>query len=1053
MYGAGLYEMGRLSECVLCNIVGLRAGHTAESYSNLGNAMKQIGELELSKRLYLRAIELKPRFSEAYANLGLLLAEKGEVGEAVEAYASSLLLGGSRDAVWCQLGQLYRADGRLCDARRCLGEAARRGSYVAVSTLAAMAKDEGDNECACIYYREAIRRRPELADAHSNLGNVLKQHGRLDEAIACYEHAMRHAPELAVARGNLASAYLERGDLELAIRTFHEAINLEPRFADAYNNLGNALRQAGRLEEAISSYRAALALRPDHAHAHNNLGNAMKDAGNVKEAVRCYQIATKIAPRLAAAHSNLGLVLKERGDLNGAIARYRAALAVDSSFADAYSNLGNALKDAGRLDQAFHCYSVAIMLRPDFADAYSNLASAYKDAGRNSEAITCYRRALQLKPDFADAFANLTHTLVFVCDWTNRDRDFEELSQIVAKQLDEDQHEGQGGYGAVAGTIATKVCRVPSIQPFHTLVYPVDISDMLKIARRYAMRAEQNASQVEGLPASRPLYNKLLPAQANRLLSASVGRLPPRESPIATMQSNAARRLRVGYVSSDLGNHPLAHLMQSIFGMHDKAKYEVVCYSLSPDDGSAWRRKIAREVEHFVDVSGLCLRDLALRVLADQMDILINLNGYTKGARNELFALRCAPVQVSYMGFCGTLGADYVQYLVADSIVVPREHEPFYAEKIVRMPHCYFVNDHAQSARYVFEPSALPRRTEYGVPDPCAFVFCNFNQIYKIDPTIFEVWCNILKRVERSVLWLLRFPPIGEANIRHEARKRGVPDHRIHFTQVSPKDEHIKRGTLADLFLDTPQCNAHTTGCDILWGGCPMLTLLGNKMATRVAASLLYAVHCPDLVTTSLEAYEELAVRLATDVRLYRKVKASVQRARPYAPLWDTRRWVSNFENAIDQMWHHRDQPTHITVLDHGSFRHIADNDSPVAAARGEGPDQTAQRHEQSHHISTLIDQCGVQERRSEPSFNLAAAVQVPMLFPPNACPQQDSQLRAPTHILHLANIVPTPLAPTPLHHFLNAPGIISQRSYPSPPLHIPMGATEATFSNIYQLD
>ncbi|KAH8071879.1 protein N-acetylglucosaminyltransferase [Aureococcus anophagefferens] len=783
------------------------------------------------------------------------------------------------------------------------------------------------------------------------------------------------------------------------------ALDIEPNFPDACNNLGNALREHGDLEEAIACYRRALLLRPDHAHAHNNLGNAMKDKGLVNEAIQCYATAVGLAPRFAAAHSNLGL------------------------FADAYSNMGNAYKDLGRLDDAIRCYGEALKLRPDFADACSNLAAAYKDGGRHAEAVACYRRALELKPDFSDAFSNLAHSLVFVCDWSTRAADFERLTRIVRDQLaaakpavvDVDPaaplkpgHRRFGGkvYPPEAGN-------VPSVQPFHTLVYPVSISDMRAIAERYADRAALQAA-VLGLP--EPLCDRLRPEDALRLL---------RETPDGARYGDAPApgdgRLRLGYCSSDLGNHPLAHLMQSVFGMHDRSKFHVTCFALSGHDGSPWRRKIEAEVERFVDLSTASPRDCALAIRARAIDVLVNLNGYTKGARNEIFALRPAPIQVSYMGFCGTLGADYVQYVVADAVVLPRDHARHYSEKVCRVPHSYFVNDHAQSASYIFDAAALPKRADYGVPERASFVFCNFNQIYKIDPGILDVWCRILTRVDGSILWLLRFPPTGEANIRAEARKRGVSDDRIHFTAVSAKDEHIKRGVLADLFLDTPQCNAHTTGCDILWGGCPMVTCLGGKMATRVAASLLGAAGLADLVAPDLGGYEELAVALATDKERYAAVRrrAEACRAGPSrAPLWDTLRWVRNVERGYGAMWATHEAgapPADIDVDDVGADGF--DRTAYAPAALGPLPPlgcpraapQPPQRPPQPIQPPGLAALGPVGPHVAGVLFPPAP------LFPP-PFPAYGAQLRQPTYFLHQGNAVPPQRLPTPPAHYLQTP-------------------------------
>ncbi|CAM9508912.1 unnamed protein product [Ectocarpus sp. 8 AP-2014] len=285
------------------------------------------------------------------------------------------------------------------------------------------------------------------------------------------------------------------------------------------------------------------------------MGNALKDKGLIKEATHCYVTALQLMPKFAAVHSNLGSVLKEQGKLSHALAHYHEAIAIDPGFADAYSNMGNAYKDMGRLPEAIKCYSAAINIKPTFADAFSNLASAYKEGNDVLQAIACYRKALSLRPDFPDAFANLVHSLVFVCDWSNRDDDFANLKKMLATQM------------------ATENM-LPSVQPFHAMAYPLSLAEMQQISCKYAERVKMNVALLE-MPAFR-FHRKAKEA-----------------------------RIRVGYVSSDLGNHPLSHLMQSVFGMHDRTRFEVKCYALSANDDSVWRRKIEGESEHFCDVSGL----------------------------------------------------------------------------------------------------------------------------------------------------------------------------------------------------------------------------------------------------------------------------------------------------------------------------------------------------------------------------------------------------------------------------------------------------------------
>ena len=411
------------------------------------------------------------------------------------------------------------------------------------------------------------------------------------------------------------------------------------------------------------------------------------------------------------------------------------------------------------------------------------MAAAYKDAAQHDEAIAAYSRALHLRPHFPEAFANLVHSLQSVCDWRHRGDLFTRLERDVRAAL-------------AAGD-------VPAVQPFHAMTYPFPPDLVLAISARYAAHCARAAAAL-GAPA--------LPH-------------PPRR-PLA-----AGERLRVAYVSSDFANHPLSHLMASVFGMHDRARLEAFCYALTPPDGSEWRAKIEAEAEHFVDASSWAADAVAARLAADGIHIAVNLNGYTKGARNEIFPLRPAPVQCAYMGFPATMGAEYLPYLISDPVVAPPEHRGCYSEALALMPHCYFVNDYKQAHTDLLEPANLPERSDFGLPADKVIFSCS-NQLYKYDPETFATWMRILRRVPGSVLWLLLFPAAGERRIRAEAAARGVPAERIIFTDVAPKAVHVARSGLADVFLDTPLCNAHTTGCDVLWGGAPIVTLPLQRMAT-----------------------------------------------------------------------------------------------------------------------------------------------------------------------------------------------------------------------------
>jgi protein O-GlcNAc transferase len=849
--------------------------------------------------------------------------QMGQSQEAMETYQMALTLNPALVDAHSNLGNLYKAQGDLEGAKRCYLEAVRINPEfsIAWSNLAGVFKDEGQQQTAEAYYVEAIRLCPEFADAHSNLGNTYKDMGMLEKATACYETAIKLRPDFAIAHGNLGVCQWESGRLDLAVKSLKYAIQLEPNYPDAFNNLGNVQRQENNLEQAVQSFRNALRLKPDHPHAYNNLGNAMTDLGMVKEAIHCYVTAIRLLPSYAAAHSNLGSVLRDQGKLDQAIAHYLEAINRDEFFADAFSNLGNCYKLKGRPSEAAQCYQRALQIDPKHADAYTNLAAVHKDTGDVVKAYEYYQQALALSPGHNEAFANLFHTKMHMCDWDNYESDFAKLMQITEAQLARRQ---QG--------------LVPSVQPFHALSYPMSMAEMLRLAQRYSAQAKEAVGLVETHFTFRPKPKSI--------------------------------RLRIGYVSSDFGNHPMMHLMQSVFGMHDSNRFEVFCYATSGPDGSALRRKIEATTEHFKDISQLHAGEAAQLIHNDGVHILINLNGFTRGARNEIFALHPSPLQMSFLGYAGTMGADYIEYMIADpttvrmlfyfppsflvvcdvslslsrsitaclysltpfdtsltvipipqpsidtiptlliTLQVPVESRQYYSEKIVSLPHTYLVNDHKQSSRdaMTHEPMGdnpahkAISRARYGISED-KFVFCNFNQMYKIDPATFDTWMNILKRVPNGVLWLLRFPPAAEERIRQEALNRGVKEDQIIFSDVAVREEHLLRGHLADLFLDTPCYNAHSTASDILWSGTPMLTIQQEKMASRVASSLLQSVGLEQLVYKDHLQYEEAAVSLAGDSEKLFGMRRHIERVRDTSAAFDTERWVRNLEKGLMGAW------------------------------------------------------------------------------------------------------------------------------------------------------
>ena len=546
----------------------------------------------------------------------------------------------------------------------------------------------------------------------------------------------------------------------------------------------------------------------------------------------------------AIARNEEGIRLWLAGDLAGAERAFRRAVDAQPGFAPAYSNLGMVVWDQRRLDEAMQLLTRAVQLDPAHVGARLNLGNALVIGNRMAEGIAQYREVLRLDPGNAPAHGSLVRPLLDICDWEGATA---LVGELVARW------EARADDPVVAG-----------LPPFASLIVPLPPEMRLDVARRYAARVRERA----GSP---------LPAAAARA---------PRD------------RLRIGYASADFHNHATAHLAAGLFERHDRSRFEIVAYSFGIDDGSEYRARLEAAFDRFVDVRHETHRAIAERIAGDAIDILVDMKGYTGESRPEVFALRPAPIQVSYLGYPGSMGAEFIDYIVADRHVIPDADRRWFSERVVRMPWSYQVNDDRQRTA-----DETPSRFACGLP-ASGFVFCSFNKQYKIDRALFDAWMRILGAVPGSVLWLLGGH--GEKRLRQAAGARGIDPARLVFAGKQPKPEHLARHRLADLFLDTYYVNAHTTAADALWVGLPLLTAQGPSFAGRVAASLLHAVGMPELVAPDLAAYERRAIDLARAPAKLAELRARLDAGRRTAALFDTARFARDVERAYAQMWETR---------------------------------------------------------------------------------------------------------------------------------------------------
>ncbi|MEH1985752.1 TIGR03032 family protein [Nostoc sp.] len=636
-----------------------------------------------------------------------------------------------------------------------------------------------------------------------------------------------------------------------AIALYEQIISQYPQYAPAWYQLGVIMDNQGQIDQAVLAYQHALTINPKYAEADNNLGIVCVAQKNLEKAIAYFQSAILSNPNYAFAHNNLGLVWQIQGKLSAAAAKFQEALQKNPNYAEAYLNLGIVLEAQENLAGAIACYRSAIHHKPDYIKAYNRLGSALislamTTQGEVDEARVIFEKVLELQPDSAEAFNYLFYLKEMSCDWRSRQSD---LTRIWEQTLQE-----------------VEKAKPTTIGPFDTIYKPWDRNFLLKIARTHGENIQKQWVQVK-------------------------------QSLNFTHSRSLTGRLRIGYLSNDFRNHATSHLIKSLFNLHDQANFEIFAYSFSADDNSEYRQHIAANCEHFRDITTLSIEESARQIYDDGIHILIDLKGYTAGSRSAILALRPAPIQVSYLGYPGTMGAEFIDYIISDPVVTPPEFADAFSEKLVTLPHSYQVNDHQQAIA-----SISVTRSQYGLPES-GFVFCCFNNNYKIEPQIFDVWMRILAAVPGSVLWLLVRFPAAEDNLKREAQAWGINSDRLIFAQYHPKAEHLARHQLADLFLDTFYYNAHTTASDALWAGLPVVTCIGKTFASRVATSLLTAVGLPELITNNLEQYEQLAIHLAHSPTALQEIKQKLAQNRTTYPLFDTPRFTRNLELAYRVMW------------------------------------------------------------------------------------------------------------------------------------------------------
>jgi protein O-GlcNAc transferase len=685
-------------------------------------------------------------------------------------------------------------------------------------------------------YRDVLAEASDHFDALHALGVIAAQRRDFSSAQTLLQRALAIDPRVADAQANQANVQNALGRYEEALASAERALQIDPHHVVALYNRGVALQRRKRYDEAIANYDAALAIMPRFAQALTNRGAALHDLHRHDEALASFDQALAIQPSHVEALYNRGLALQHLQRYREAIGSYDRALALRPDFPEALNNRGHILQSLQRYDEARASYDKALAQRPDFAEALFNRGAALSAMGRHEDAGRDIERALTLSSDLPYAPGALLHARMYACDWRTYEKESVELLAKV-----------RAGKRAAEPLTILNICDSAALQ--------------LACARTYA--------------------DDRFPAAAARLWRG---------------ERYAHDRIRIAYLSADFHDHAVMHLMAGLFEQHDRAQFDVVAISFGPDPQTEMRLRIKAAFERFIDVRHLRDDEIAKLLHDLEIDIAVDLKGFTDDARTGIFALRPAPIQVNYLGYPGTMGARYIDYIIADSIVIPHDQRDAYAENVVYLPHCYQVND---ANRAIAERT--PTRQEAGLPET-GFVFCSFNNNYKITPTMFDVWMRLLRDIDGSVLWLFEGNATAPMNLRREAVNRGVAPERLVFAPKVPLADHLARHRLADLFLDTQPWNAHTTASDALWAGLPVLTCIGTTFAGRVAASLLDAIGLTELVTRTLSEYEALALQLVREPSLLAGIRQKLCDNRDIFPLFNTDRSRRHIEAAYIEM-------------------------------------------------------------------------------------------------------------------------------------------------------
>lgn len=833
--------------------------------------MHRAGDLEAARELLARAIEIHPNNPSLLNSLGNACVSLNDMDEAAEAYGKARLLVPNDTDTLLNLANLQHLKGDLVQARYFAEfvSSLEPASIEAKFRLALINLSEDNKLASLAYLDEILRQAPEFVpallqravlkfeqgnsvEALTDLNNcidldpnqmqavsyradIFLKHGFAEAAVVDYETAIKCGNQTEAVYYNLGKALVQLHRYDDAKNAFHTALQKSQSSIEPIFALGTISLEEGDYKEAVDYFTKVITEKPDHLDGLNNRAIAYKGLNEYKQALEDYQKILQIDPTNVRALQNCAVTCLEIKDFHQALTVIQIAIDTDPSALEPYLIKGQIFFQKGQYEEAIDIYEKAKEINPESSIPFLQIGNLCRLTKNYEKAISSYLTAIEKGSTDPYLRSDLILTKLQTCSWENIEEELKSLNADIKSEK-------------------------ASISPFIYLTFSDDAAQQRIVAEKYAKEFFPQKNDIDQIE---PYKNH--------------------------------EKIRLGYYSADFNDHATMHLMAQLFELHDRNTFELIAFSFGPQKNDKMRQRAEAAFDKFFEINELSDKAVALLSRHLEIDIAIDLKGYTTHSRPNIFAYRAAPVQINYLGFPGTMGAEYIDYIITDQTITPAGYEDFYSEKILRLPNCYQVNDQKRPNNKCIT------RSELGLPED-KFIFCSFNNNYKILPKILNAWAEILVSVPNSVFWILADNPLAQKNLQIEFEKRGIARDRIIFAYRATSELHMARQGCADLFLDTYPCNAHTTASDAVFSGLPVVTIAGETFASRVAASILNAVGLPDLVTKSIDEYTQKAINLATKKDECRAISNYLKTSVRLTPLFDTQSTTRELEHLFKKI-------------------------------------------------------------------------------------------------------------------------------------------------------